>query len=77
MKYVAFENQRMQINKINPGHVDFAVGVLRGVTHFKGKQVIVTEDLAANIEAVIDHVRAAARLVDRVQRQRRPRKRRR
>lgn len=76
MKYVTFENCRMQIDKINSGHIDYGVGLLRGVTHFKGRQLEVNDQLVANIETIIDHIRAAARLVDRVQRQQLPRRKR-
>jgi hypothetical protein len=54
----------MKLDAFHPGHIDFAVGVLRGVA----SSPIISAELRANIEATIPHVRGAARLVERLQR---------
>ena len=46
-------------DQIDPREIDFAVGLLRGLA---GQR----PDLAPRIDEVVDHVRAAARLVRRI-----------
>ena len=61
---VNVEGQRMRVDRIEPHCMDFGVGVLRGVlslpelAHLDKQQV----------EAAIENIRAAARLVDRMHR---------
>lgn len=61
---VDVEGRRMRVDRIDACCMDFGVGVLRGVlsrpelAHLDKRQV----------EAAIDNIRAAARLVDRIQR---------
>lgn len=56
------------LDRLNPGAIDYAVGVLRGV--LSKQDSIVSDELRANIECSITHMRGAARFIERLQRQR-------
>ena len=56
----------MRIENINTRRIDHGVGVLRGVLSRPELALIAPRE----VEAAIEHIRGAARLVERLQRQR-------
>jgi hypothetical protein len=54
-----------KLDQISVGQVDYAVGCLRGML---GIDLDLSESYRANLEQAIEHVRAAARYVERQQR---------
>ncbi|HSX23357.1 MAG TPA: hypothetical protein VLE97_11340 [Gaiellaceae bacterium] len=63
----------MKLDRIDVASMDFGVGVLRGAVSV----VQPLRDEPGQVELAIEHIRAAARLIERLQKRRRPRKRRR
>ena len=57
-----------RLGEIAVGQIEYAVGALRGFVTYPQ----ISADLRANLDQAIEHVRTAARFVDRCQREARP-----
>lgn len=60
----------MKLDAIDTRKIDYAVGVLRGVLSRSDLRAQLSDELCANIEDSIHHIRGAARTVERMQRKR-------